>query len=138
MFDAFSNRITLLAIAMAIGTAAPSAADDGSTGMWRNPQNSVHVQAHHCGSSMCGRIVWANDKAKADASRGGTNALAGLELFRDFTQDKRGTWHGKVFVPDINKIFSGTLISIDADTLKGTGCLLGRIGCRSQLWTRIP
>jgi uncharacterized protein (DUF2147 family) len=26
---------------------------------------------------------------------------------------------------------------VNPDTLKGSGCLIGRVGCRSQIWTRI-
>ena len=124
---------------LAIGAATPSRAQEGdrSVGKWSNPQNSVHVQSHHCGTSMCGTVVWANDKAQADARRGGTEALVGLQLFRDFRKDKTGSWRGKVFVPDINKTLSGSIKVIDTDTLKGSGCLVGRIGCKSQIWTRI-
>ncbi len=114
-----------------------AASPDRSEGIWRNPQDSVHVQSRHCGADMCGTVVWANDKAKADAARGGTEQLIGLDLFQQFTIDRRGTWHGKVYVPDIGKTFSGTVTVIDKNTLKGSGCLLGHIGCKSQVWTRI-
>ncbi len=124
--------------ALAAGMAMPlHAAEDRSIGIWRNPQNSVHVRSAPCGDSMCGTVVWANDKAKADARRGGTDTLVGLELFRNFRKDKTGNWRGKVFVPDINKTFSGSIQVIDPNTLKGSGCLIGRVGCKSQTWTRI-
>lgn len=110
---------------------------DHSLGVWQNPQNSVHVRSYHCGENMCGVVVWANDKAKADAKRGGTETLVGLELFRDFSLNEKGNWAGKVFVPDINKTFTGAITVINEDTLKGGGCLIGRIGCKSQIWTRI-
>jgi uncharacterized protein (DUF2147 family) len=110
---------------------------DRSLGIWSNPQNSVHVRSYHCGASMCGVVVWANDKAKADARRGGTETLIGFELFRDFSRDKNGNWGGKVFVPDIAKTVTGVITVVDPNTLKGSGCLIGRIGCKSQIWTRI-
>jgi uncharacterized protein (DUF2147 family) len=114
------------------------AAQDHSFGVWRNPSNSVHVRAEPCGERMCGVVVWANDKAKADARRGGTDPLVGSRLFRDFVQERPGVWRGKVFVPDIGKTFSGTVSIVDDDTIIGRGCLLlGRVGCRSQQWTRI-
>ncbi|EQB05522.1 hypothetical protein L288_12820 [Sphingobium quisquiliarum P25] len=116
---------------------ASLAAQDRSFGIWRNPSGSVHVRAEPCGERMCGVVVWANDKAKNDARRGGTDPLVGLRLFRDFVQERPGVWRGRVFVPDIGKTFSGTVSIIDDDTLIGRGCLLGRVGCRSQQWTRI-
>ncbi len=86
---------------------------------------------------MCGTVIWANDKAKADAKRGGTETLVGLQLFRDFHRESEGHWRGKVFVPDIGKTFSGTVVFLDENTIVGSGCLFGRIGCKSQTWTRI-
>src|SRR4249920_2702451 len=74
----------------------------------RNPQNSVHVRVHPCGKSRCGTVVWANQKAKADSARGGTPNLVGTELFRDFREVSPKVWKGKVFVPDLNRVFTGT------------------------------
>lgn len=126
----------MLGSCLALFSAVPTMAADKSFGVWRNPSNSVHVRAEPCGERMCGVVVWANDKAKADAKRGGTAELVGADLFRDFVQEKPGIWRGKVFVPDIGKTFSGTVTVIDDHTLKGEGCLLGRIACKSQTWTR--
>ena len=99
---ALGLSIALLAVAPAL----PAEARDQSFGVWRNPSNSVHVRAEPCGARMCGVVVWASDKAKADAARGGTPQLIGARLFRDFRQEKPGVWRGRVFVPDINKTFS--------------------------------
>ena len=131
-------RTLLLAPLLAAGTTSASGqSGDATFGTWRNGSNSVHIQAHRCGASMCGRVVWASPKAIADARRGGTPKLVGLDLFRDFRKDKKGNWRGKVFVPDLNKTFSGTVVVIDARTLKGTGCALGGVICKSQTLTRI-
>jgi uncharacterized protein (DUF2147 family) len=124
-------RIAALLILLPV---AAHAADDP---VWHNPSNSVHVRSYPCGKNMCGSVVWANDKATADARRGGTDPLVGAELFRDFAPDGPDLWRGKVFVPDINKTFSGTVRRIDDDTLEAKGCLVGRIGCRSQVWKRV-
>lgn len=66
---------------------AASASADGTGGVWRNPQDSVHVEVRHCGASMCGTVIWANERAIADAKRGGTDNLIGLQLFRDFSME---------------------------------------------------
>lgn len=132
-------RRRVLLIASTLVTTLPSSAPaaDRSFGVWKNPSGSVQVRAEPCGDKMCGTVVWASDKAKADAAKGGTADLIGLQLFRGFVLEKPGVWRGKVFVPDIAKTFSGTVSVVNKDTLKGAGCLLGRFGCKSQLWTRI-
>lgn len=86
---------------------------------------------------MCGVVIWANEKAKTDSRKGGVEPLIGAQLFRNFAQVRSGTWRGKVFVPDIGKTFSGTITVIDSNTIRAEGCLVGRVGCRSQIWSRI-
>ena len=103
----------------------------------RNPSNSVHVRVHPCGKSRCGTVVWANAKAKADSARGGTPNLVGTELFREFREVSPKVWKGKVFVPDLNKVFTGTGTVKDQNTIVARGCLIGNIGCKSQTWTRV-
>ena len=115
------------------------AGPDGSAGygVWKNPSNSVHVEIRGCGKGGCGYVVWANDKAKADARRGGTKQLIGVQLFREFTRQPNGSWKGKVFVPDLNKILTGTVTPQKDGTLRARGCLVAGIGCKSQIWTRL-
>ena len=105
--------------------------------VWRNPQDSAHVRVHPCGTGMCGTVIWANDKAKADSARGGTPNLIGTELFRDFHETSPNLWSGKVFVPDMNHVFSGTGTLRDKDTIVARGCIAKNFGCKSQVWTRI-
>ena len=132
-------KVTILA-ATAACLLFPSEAlsQDSDQGIvFRNPQNSVHVRIHRCGKSRCGTVVWANAKAKADSARGGTPNLIGTELFRDFREVSPRVWKGKVFVPDLNMVFTGSATIKDQDTLIARGCLLGNIGCKSQAWTRV-
>ena len=128
--------IAVLPAAMLSASATP-AQTGGQIGVFRNPQNSVHVRIHTCGKSRCATVVWANDKAKADSARGGTRNLVGTELFRDFRQVSAKVWKGKVFVPDLNAVFSGTATVKDQDTIVARGCLFGNFGCKSQAWTRV-
>lgn len=125
----------LIAVITLPTTASAQSASQGS--VWRNPQNSVHVRIHPCGAGKCGTVIWASDKAKADSARGGTPNLVGTELFRDFRQTSETIWSGKVFVPDLNRVFSGTGTLVGTDTIVAKGCLVGNIGCKSQTWSRI-
>lgn len=121
-------------------TAAPPQGTAGWSGVWRNPSNSVRIRAQPCSrgrdAGMCGTVIWASPKAKADvAARGGT--LIGQQLFRDFYREDDNLWRGQVYVPDIDKTFSGTLTLRGRNTLVGEGCLFAGLGCRSQTWTRV-
>ncbi|MET4898827.1 DUF2147 domain-containing protein [Sphingomonadaceae bacterium jetA1] len=111
-------------------------------GTWANPSNSVQVRFGPCdrrqdADLMCGTVVWANEKAKADAARGGSSTLVGTRLFTDFEELETGRWAGTVFIPDIGREVKGTITQVDARTLVGEGCLLGRLGCREQRWHRV-
>ena len=126
-----------LAAALLLGPATAFAQTPGQENVFRNPQNSVHVRIHPCGKGRCGTVVWANNKAKADSARGGTRNLVGTELFREFREASPKVWKGKVFVPDINKVFTGTGTIKDQNTIVARGCLIAGMGCKSQIWTRV-
>ena len=130
-------RVLMMALVLASPAMAAAPANHPSSGIWKNPANSVHVRAQPCGAKMCGVVIWASAKAKADSAKGGSPNLVGMDLFQDFTQVDNTHWKGKVFVPDINKTFSGTVTVVNANTLTGKGCLVGGLGCKSQTWTRV-
>ncbi len=125
----------VIAFASATGTVAH--ANERFDGIWRNPEGSVHIRAEPCGANMCGVVIWANDQARNDAVKGSGMELVGSTLFRDFRPDKRSGWRGQVYVPDVGKTFSGTIILKDVNHLEGKGCLLGRFFCKSQIWKRV-
>ena len=131
-------KSTSLAVAAALmlGPVPALAQRSGQDNVFRNPSNSVHVRIHPCGKGRCGTVVWANDKAKADSARGGTRNLVGTELFKEFREISPKVWKGKVFVPDLNKVFSGTGTIKDQNTIVARGCLIAGMGCKSQTWTR--
>ena len=112
-----------------------SAAAEGGD-RWRNPSGSVHVRVHPCGEEMCGTVIWANERARADSARGGTPNLVGTQLpqlprHRGERVDRQG------LRPDLNRTFTGTGRLVDGDTLVARGCLAGNFGCRSQTSIRI-
>lgn len=118
--------------AASAGKAAVAEASD-----WRNPSNSVHIRLNPCGEDrMCGTVIWASDKAKADARRGGTQQLVGANLFRDFRRVGPGQYKGRVFVPDLNRTFAGQM-KVQGDSMVGKGCVLGGLICKQQVWKRI-
>jgi uncharacterized protein (DUF2147 family) len=112
-------------------------AEGAYLGTWKNPSGSVQIRAAVCGERVCGTIVYANEKAKADARRGGTDPLIGVQLFEEFNARGTNQWRGRVFVPDMNRRVTGTATLIDENTIRVEGCA-ARIICRNQVWTRVP
>ena len=117
--------------------AATADAQTQPTGVWRNPRNTVHVRIQPCGPAMCGTVVWASPSAQRRAREAGTPNLIGAQLFRQLHRAEGGSWAGRVFVPDLRRTVSGTLRVRGPNTVVASGCLLGRMLCRSQTWTRI-
>lgn len=135
-------KITLAILASATLAAATSAAPARKAaapslfGTWQNPSGSVRIKTSKCGSTVCGAVVYANDKARADAAKGGTTKLIGLNLFQEFAATSSDTWEGKVMVPDLDRTVGGKITLIDAKTMKVEGCLFGHIACKDQIWTK--
>jgi uncharacterized protein (DUF2147 family) len=111
--------------------------DGAYLGTWQNPSGSVHIRAARCGDQVCGTVVFANDKAKADARRGGTDPLIGSQLFEEFAARGPREWRGRVLVPDMNRRVTGTARLVDENSIRVEGCA-ARVICRNQLWTRVP
>jgi uncharacterized protein (DUF2147 family) len=128
-------QISLLVWAVALAQPA-GPADVPLQGRWQNPARNVIISITPCEKSLCGRVDWASDKAAADARKGGTDPLIGAELLSDIVPWGERRWKTRLFVPDLNKTSKAKLRLLGPDQLKVTGCLVGRMICRSQIWTR--
>src|SRR3982751_1376530 len=73
----------------------PARAGAAWAGTWANGNNTMHVRAGRCGDAMCGIVVWADDKTKADITARG-RTLLGTQVFREFRQTGLNEWRGKV------------------------------------------
>lgn len=130
----------VVAIAATLSVAGAARADDAQIwGVWQNPKASVKLEIRHCGQdAACGVVVWASAKAQADALKGSGQPLVGSTLFRDLKPDTSGVWQGKVFVPDLNKTFSGSAKVVEGgQALQAKGCFIGNLLCKSQTWRRV-
>ena len=120
--------------------AAVAPAADPLVGTWVNPAGSVRIRVAACGDEpgLCGTVIAANDKARDDAARGGTDRLIGTRLFRGLRQQRDGGYAGTVFVPDLNSEVDGMLHLDGRNVLVAEGCLFAGFGCQQQRWTRAP
>jgi uncharacterized protein (DUF2147 family) len=126
-----------LAVATGSARADPEPARGAAwTGTWTNMNNTMHVRAGRCGDAMCGTVIWADDKSKADiASRGRT--LVGTQVFREFRQTGPNEWKGKVYVPALDQTISGRIELTDPESITASGCALFGFGCQTRHWKRI-
>ena len=108
------------------------------TRLWINTSHSVQVKTVPCGVELFGRISWANTTAIADTRNGGLTQLIGTLILEDYHRAGPAIWQGRVLVPDMGRTFHSTLTQVDADRLKVSGCVVGGLLCRSQIWTHVP
>ena len=127
----------LLILCLALPAAAQTSGEKHPWGRWKNPFNSVHMEVSPCGELVCGKVVYASDKAKADAAKGGNPDFIGVNLLENFERTGPASWAGKVFVPDLNHHFHGELSLEDDGSLLVKGCLTSHVGCKHQVWTPV-
>ncbi|QNN65457.1 DUF2147 domain-containing protein [Sphingomonas rhizophila] len=108
----------------------------GLEGHWRNPSETVVIVIGPCGTELCGRVQWASEKATVDARKGGTDPLVGATLLSRIVARGPNRWDARLFVPDLNRTSKAQLRVAPSGTLKVTGCAVGRMICKSQIWTR--
>ena len=123
----------MLGAALLASMAAPGAS--AIDGHWIHPEKTVIIRLENCGPSVCGTVTWATERAQRD-SRRTLDRLIGARLLTDFHRNSKGIWKGKIFVPDYDLHVSGKIQPLDANRLKVSGCTLGGILCRTQIWTR--
>lgn len=103
-------------------------------GIWVNPSGSVRVETGECDGKLCGWVVWADGKALADARDAGVSNLVGTKLLQDYRPTDAGRWQGRVYVPDMGGTFFSRMALVDAGQLRISGCILGGLLCKSQVW----
>lgn len=114
----------------------PSRALPPLTGTWSSMNDTMHVRAERCGQSICGTVIWADDKTKADIAEKG-RTLIGTQVFRNFRQTGPTEWKGQVYVPAIDKTVAGTIELTDPEMITASACMFGRIGCQTRHYKRI-
>ena len=142
--ESFASTLGVALIGLGIGQPSvalsaipvePVVAAQPST-VWINPRGSVKVATSNCGTRLCGWVVWASPEALQDARDGGVQNLVGTQLLQNFRQIGRDRWQGRLFVPDMGRTFYSTITRLDPQALKISGCILGGLICKAQVWHR--
>ncbi len=115
------------------GTGAAWAADP-IYGLWKTqPTDGVyyHVKMQACGPKICGVFQQKfQDGAKVDSDVVGKNAMF------DLVPDGSGVYKGKAWKPSNGKTYNGSG-TLNGNSLKIGGCVLGGLICSKQTWQRI-
>ena len=129
--------ITALAVATLVAT--PALAGD-PTGTWVRASGTSKIRIDHCGSALCGTVVWEQsprkdiynpDASKRDRPVTGVRVLLGMKP--SGTPDQ---WKGEVYNAEDGKTYTGYITLQGASSLKLQGCVLGGLICKSDTWSR--
>jgi len=112
-------------------SASSQAAD--LTGIWITEKSetgaSMAVELFDCDGKLCGKAIDVFDAPNRDSV--GIEIIKGMKKKSD-TSYKRG----KIYAPDTKKWYKSKMTLQSDDKLKVSGCVLGGVICRSQMWTR--
>jgi uncharacterized protein (DUF2147 family) len=134
--DRLWRRLLLAFVGAALawpGGAAASPLD----GIWRNRNGTVEIRVAPCGPNVCGTVVAARGDALVDARAGGLASLVGTRVMHDYALRGDGTWHGRVFVPQLGRTLPSRIRFVDRFTVEVSGCVLGGIVCKTKVWRRV-
>lgn len=127
-------RKILATLAFLTLTAAQSPLRAPIEGYWKNPIGSAIIAVVPCGSSLCGKVVWASARGQREVARTTRNIVGTTVLTNLIPKGNR--WTGSLFIPDDNVHVSAKLHLLGNRELQLTGCAIAGLLCRTQLWTR--
>jgi len=126
----------LTAIGALLATSAMAQSAD-PRGIYLSETGRTRVQVSKCGSSYCGKIISVigqtqdvNNPDPAKRSRG----LVGLQMIWDIKPAEEG-FTGQLYNFRDGKVYAGKA-TFEGEAMRLTGCILGGLICRSQVWTR--
>lgn len=123
----------LTAVAMVVGFTGAACADP-IEGVWKTqPDDGIfyHVHMKPCGGTFCGVFVKKfQDGAEVSFQERGKNAVF------DMVPNGDGTYDGKAWKPSNGKTYNGSG-TLNGNTLRIGGCVLGGLVCIKQNWKRV-
>lgn len=103
---------------------------------WIDPYNDVTAESAACDGKLCDWAAWATPETAQGARDGGTPRLVGTELLQDYRANGPDAWQGQVFIPDMGCPFSSTIMQTEPENLKISGCVMGGLIYKAQIWHR--
>jgi uncharacterized protein (DUF2147 family) len=138
----------LLSLVGLVALDVQASADPGlePAGIWLTEAGDAEVQITHCGTTICGTIIWL--KSPIDSATGqpqlddknpdpakARRPIIGLHLFRNMKLVDGSKWSGRIYNADNGKTYASNVSLVGSKTLKVEGCVL--MFCGSETWTRL-
>lgn len=123
-----------------VPAAAYAQAGPQPTGTWLTPAGDSQIRISRCGAAYCGTIAKVlagetRDVHNPDAGLRG-RSLVGVALTRDMRPAGEG-WEGSLYNFRDGRTYSGKLAMKGPNVLELSGCVLGGLICKKQMWTRV-
>ena len=128
-----------------LGASAMAEPATEPAGIWLTQAGDAKIQVAHCGSAICGTIIWL--KAPIDPATGkpqiddknpdpakARRPIIGINLFLGM-KPAGPKWSGRIYNADNGKTYASNISLVGAKTLKVEGCVL--MFCGSETWTKL-
>jgi uncharacterized protein (DUF2147 family) len=118
----------------------------GPTGTWLTQAGDAKIRINHCGTTLCGTIVWlkvpidpATGKPQIDDKNPNPalakRAIIGLNIFSGMKPVTDKKWSGTIYNADDGKTYS-TEVMAAGPKLEVHGCVMAFL-CGSETWTKV-
>jgi uncharacterized protein (DUF2147 family) len=116
-------------------------------GIWLTQAGDAKIRVNHCGSGLCGTIVWLKvpldprtgkpqiDDKNANPSLA-NRPIIGINIFSKMKSVANNKWSGTIYNADDGKSYSSDVIVAAPRKLDVRGCLMA-ILCGGETWTKV-
>ncbi len=140
-----TTMLMAAAAALMIGAGAGSALAQDATGVWSTDGNKGRVRVAKCGDGICGTLISlaepndTNGQPKKDAKNEDASKrnrpLIGVSILQSMKPDQPNRWKGSIYNAEDGKTYTA-YFTLQGDSAKVEGCVLGGVICKAQSWTR--
>lgn len=120
---------------------------NGPAGIWLTQAGDARIRISHCGTGLCGTIVWlkvAIDPATGRPQIDDKNAnrslakrlVIGINIFSGMKFVTNNKWSGTIYNADDGKSYSSDVIVAGPRKLEVRGCVM-TVLCGGETWTKI-
>ena len=126
------NRSIIMALVLCFAVSTSPALAAEPLGTWLSESGDTKVRIAPGGGSFVGTVVWAKGGDAASECMGNP---VGMAMIYDVKPSGKG-FKGKLKNYKDCRTYTGKLELISPDKLRMSGCVLGGLFCKKQVWTK--